>query len=76
MDDLRAAEVDFLTIGQYLQPTKHHEVDRYLEPKELKDFKKIALSKGFLLVSSPMTRSSYHADEILKLKSLNIKTEL
>ena len=79
MDDLRSAEVDFLTIGQYLQPTKkHHEVDRYLEPKEFKDFKTIALSKGFLLVSSsPMTRSSYHADEdFLKLKSLNIKTKI
>ena len=65
MDDLRAANVDFLTIGQYLQPSvKHHPLHRYYEPKEFDDLKSIALSKGFLLVaSSPLTRSSYHADE-------------
>ncbi len=71
MDDLRSADVDFLTIGQYLQPTaKHHPLDRYYHPDEFKDLEKIAKSKGFLLVSSsPLTRSSYHADEdFAKLK--------
>ena len=65
MDDLRSAEVDFLTIGQYLQPsTKHHPLDRYYKPEEFNELKKIAETKGFLLVSSsPLTRSSYHADE-------------
>ena len=65
MDDLRSAEVDFLTIGQYLQPsTKHHPLVRYYHPDEFKQLELIAKSKGFLLVSSsPLTRSSYHADE-------------
>ena len=65
MDDLRSAEVDFLTIGQYLQPTrKHHEVVRFLTPDEFKGFETIANAKGFLLVSSsPLTRSSHHAGE-------------
>ena len=65
MDDLRSAEVDFLTIGQYLQPSaKHHPLERYYHPDEFKDLENIAKSKGFLLVSSsPLTRSSYHADE-------------
>ncbi len=65
MDDLRSAEVDFLTIGQYLQPSvKHHPLDRYYRPDEFSELKGIAKSKGFLLVSSsPLTRSSYHADE-------------
>tara|TARA_Y100001970_G_scaffold288800_1_gene417101 strand:+ start:1850 stop:2770 length:921 start_codon:yes stop_codon:yes gene_type:complete len=65
MDDLRSADVDFLTIGQYLQPTaKHHPLDKYYTPQEFEDLKNIAMSKGFLLVSSsPLTRSSYHADE-------------
>ena len=65
MDDLRSAEVDFLTIGQYLQPSaKHHPLDRYYKPEEFDELKTIAVSKGFLLVSSsPLTRSSYHADE-------------
>ena len=65
MDDLRSAEVDFLTIGQYLQPSaKHHPLERYYHPDEFKDLEDIAKSKGFLLVSSsPLTRSSYHADE-------------
>ena len=65
MDDLRSANVDFLTIGQYLQPSsKHFPLDRYYHPDEFKDLKEIATSKGFLLVSSsPLTRSSYHADE-------------
>ena len=65
MDDLRSADVDFLTIGQYLQPSaKHHPLDRYYKPEEFDELKTIADSKGFLLVSSsPLTRSSYHADE-------------
>jgi len=65
MDDLRSADVDFLTIGQYLQPSvKHHPLKRYYHPDEFKDLENIAKSKGFLLVSSsPLTRSSYHADE-------------
>ena len=76
MDDLRSAEVDFLTIGQYLQPSvKHHPLDRYYNPEEFDELKSIAESKGFLLVSSsPLTRSSYHADEDfaeLKKKRIN-----
>ncbi len=65
MDDLRSAEVDFLTIGQYLQPSvKHHPLDKYYSPDEFEELKIIAKSKGFLLVSSsPLTRSSYHADQ-------------
>ncbi len=65
MDDLKSAEVDFLTIGQYLQPSvKHFPLDRYYTPKEFNELGEIAKSKGFLLVSSsPLTRSSYHADE-------------
>ena len=65
MDDLRSANVDFLTIGQYLQPSpKHYPLNRYYQPHEFIELKNVALSKGFLLVaSSPLTRSSYHADE-------------
>jgi len=65
MDDLKYADVDFLTIGQYLQPSaKHHPLDRYYKLDEFKELENIAKSKGFLLVSSsPLTRSSYHADE-------------
>ena len=65
MDDLKAADVDFLTIGQYLQPSvKHFPLDRYYAPKEFDELGSIAKSKGFLLVSSsPLTRSSYHADK-------------
>jgi lipoyl synthase len=65
MDDLRAAQVDFLTIGQYLQPTpKHHAVARFVAPEEFAAYRRFALAKGFLLVSaSPLTRSSYHAAE-------------
>ena len=63
MDDLRAADVDFLTIGQYLQPTpKHHAVARFLPPEEFKAYEQAAFGKGFLMVSAtPLTRSSYHA---------------
>ncbi len=65
MDDLKFADVDFITIGQYLQPSvKHHPLNRYYHPDEFKELEKIAKTKGFLLVSSsPLTRSSYHADE-------------
>ena len=65
MDDMRSANIDFLTIGQYLQPTiKHHKVEKYVDPIEFKKYKKVALSKGFLVVSSsPLTRSSFHASE-------------
>jgi lipoyl synthase len=68
MDDLRSAEVDFITIGQYLQPSaKHHPLNRYYHPDEFKELETIAKTKGFLLVSSsPLTRSSYHADEDFK----------
>ena len=64
MDDMRSAEIDFLTIGQYLQPTvKHAAVDRFVEPSEFEDHARMARAKGFLLVSAtPLTRSSYHAD--------------
>ncbi|MCK0197789.1 lipoyl synthase [Ancylobacter sp. 6x-1] len=65
MDDLRSAEVDFMTIGQYLQPTrKHHEVKAFVTPDEFKSYEAIAYAKGFLMVSSsPLTRSSHHAGE-------------
>jgi len=68
MDDLRSAEVDFLTIGQYLQPSvKHFPLNRYYHPDEFKELYDIAKNKGFLLVSSsPLTRSSYHADDDFK----------
>jgi len=77
MDDLRSAAVDFLTIGQYLQPTrKHHAVMRYVPPEEFKSYETIAYSKGFLLVSaSPLTRSSHHAGEdFAKLRAKRIQT--
>jgi lipoic acid synthetase len=72
MDDLRAADVDFLTIGQYLQPTtKHAAVEKFVTPDEFKAYESIARAKGFLMVSaSPLTRSSYHADaDFEKLKA-------
>ena len=71
MDDLRCAKVDFLTLGQYLQPTdRHYPIKKFIPPEDFEKYKKIAYSKGFLLVSSsPMTRSSYHADnDFQKLK--------
>ena len=72
MDDMRSAQVDFLTIGQYLQPTrKHHEVKRFVPPDEFKSLETIAYTKGFLMVaSSPLTRSSHHAgDDFARLKA-------
>jgi len=76
MDDLLFAGVDFLTIGQYLQPSaKHHPLKRYVHPDEFQKLKELALSKGFLIVaSSPLTRSSYHADEnFYEMKKLREK---
>ena len=72
MDDMRSAQVDFLTIGQYLQPTrKHHEVKRFVPPDEFKALETIAYTKGFLMVAaSPLTRSSHHAgDDFARLKA-------
>jgi lipoic acid synthetase len=72
MDDLRSADVDFLTIGQYLQPTrKHHEVVRFVPPDEFKALETIAYSKGFVMVAaSPLTRSSHHAgDDFARLRA-------
>jgi lipoyl synthase len=72
MDDLRSAEVDFLTVGQYLQPTpKHHVVARFVTPEEFDSYRKHALGKGFLMAAaSPLTRSSYHAgDDFAKLRA-------
>jgi lipoyl synthase len=71
MDDMRAADVDFLTIGQYLQPSpKHHRVDRFVTPEEFAAYEKAAWGKGFLMVSAtPLTRSSYHAgDDFARLR--------
>ncbi|WP_298721450.1 lipoyl synthase [uncultured Ferrovibrio sp.] len=72
MDDLRAADVDFITLGQYLQPTrKHAPVARFVEPAEFEAYKTLAYAKGFLMVaSSPLTRSSHHAgDDFAKLRA-------
>jgi lipoyl synthase len=72
MDDLRSADVDFITIGQYLQPTrKHAALDRFVTPDEFKGLESVAYSKGFLMVSaSPLTRSSHHAgDDFARLKA-------
>lgn len=72
MDDMRSAQVDFLTIGQYLQPTrKHHEVKRFVPPDEFKALETIAYAKGFVMVAaSPLTRSSHHAgDDFARLKA-------
>ena len=76
MDDMRAADIDFLTIGQYLQPTpKHHRVDRFVIPDEFAGYEKAAYGKGFLMVSAtPLTRSSYHAgDDFAQLRSARLK---
>jgi len=73
MDDLRTADVDFLTVGQYLQPTpRHHRVDRFVTPDEFESYERAAYGKGFLMVSAtPLTRSSYHAgDDFSRLKSV------
>ena len=78
MDDLRTADVDFLTIGQYLQPTrKHAAIDRFVTPDEFKAYEEIARAKGFLMVSaSPLTRSSHHAGEdFARLKAARLAKE-
>ncbi|MBT5827962.1 MAG: lipoyl synthase [Alphaproteobacteria bacterium] len=77
MDDLRAAEVDFITIGQYLQPTtRHAKIDRYVHPDEFKYYHKMAEAKGFLMVSAtPLTRSSYHAGEDFQQMQANRKKQ-
>ena len=76
MDDMRSADIDFITIGQYLQPTpKHHRVDRFVTPEEFKSYETTAFGKGFLMVSAtPLTRSSYHAgDDFARLKAARQK---
>ncbi|MEL6679031.1 MAG: lipoyl synthase [Pseudomonadota bacterium] len=76
MEDMRAADVEFLTIGQYLQPSpKHHAVARYVTPEEFASYEKAAYGKGFLMVSAtPLTRSSYHAgDDFAKLRAARVK---
>ena len=78
MDDLRAANVDFLTIGQYLQPTKKHaKLDRFWSPEEFASLESIARAKGFLMVSAtPLTRSSYHADsDFAQLKAARLSQQ-
>ena len=72
MDDLRSADVDFMTIGQYLQPSKkHHPVKKFVTPDEFKSYETVAYTKGFLMVaSSPLTRSSHHAgDDFARLRA-------
>ena len=73
MDDLRSANVDFITLGQYLPPTsKHAKLERFVTPKEFEEYKQMAYAKGFLMVaSSPLTRSSYHASDDFKLMQEN-----
>lgn len=76
MEDMRAADIDFLTVGQYLQPTpKHHRVDRFVHPDEFAAYEKAAYGKGFLMVSAtPLTRSSYHAgDDFARLRAARNK---
>lgn len=76
MDDMRAAKIDFMTIGQYLQPTpKHHALDRFVTPEEFATYEKAAFSKGFLMVSAtPLTRSSHHAgDDFARLRDARVK---
>ena len=76
MDDMRSADVDFLTIGQYLQPTpKHHRVDRFVTPEEFRAYETSAYGKGFLMVSAtPLTRSSYHAgDDFARLRAARLE---
>ena len=75
MDDMRSANIDFITIGQYLQPTrKHAPIDRFVTPDEFKAYETMAYAKGFLMVSSsPLTRSSHHAGEdFARLKAARI----
>ncbi len=73
MNDLRSADVDFITIGQYLPPTpKHAKLEKFITPKEFEEYKQMAVAKGFLMVSSsPLTRSSYHASEDFRVMQQN-----
>ena len=76
MDDMRSAGIDFLTIGQYLQPTKkHHPVESFVTPDQFKAYEPVALAKGFLVVSaSPLTRSSHHAgDDFRRLRAARLE---
>jgi lipoic acid synthetase len=76
MDDMRSAEIDFITIGQYLQPSrKHAAIDRFVTPEEFKAYETIAYAKGFLMVAStPLTRSSHHAgDDFARLRAARSK---
>ena len=77
MDDLRAADVDFITIGQYLPPTpRHAKLEKFITPKEFAEYKQMAVAKGFLMVSSsPLTRSSYHASEDFRVMQQNRATK-
>ena len=78
MDDMRSADIDFLTIGQYLQPTrKHHPIDRFVTPEEFASYRDMAYAKGFLMVSAtPLTRSSHHAgDDFVKLRAARQKAQ-
>ena len=78
MDDLRSADVDFITIGQYLPPsTKHAKLEKFITPKEFEEYKQMAYAKGFLMVaSSPLTRSSYHASDDFKVMQENRRKKL
>ena len=78
MDDMRVADIDFITIGQYLPPTnKHAKLERFITPKEFDEYKRMAYAKGFLMVaSSPLTRSSYHASDDFKVMQNNRKNKL
>ena len=78
MDDLRSAEVDFITIGQYLPPSpKHAKLEKFVTPKEFDEYKQMATAKGFLMVSSsPLTRSSYHASEDFKIMQQNRSSKI
>ena len=76
--DLRSADVDFITIGQYLPPSpKHAKLERFVTPKEFEEYKQMAYAKGFLMVaSSPLTRSSYHASDDFKIMQNKRKEKL
>jgi len=77
MDDLRAANVDILTMGQYLRPTKNHlAIERYVTPEEFETYRQWGLEKGFLeVVSGPMVRSSYRAERVLELNNVGLSRE-
>jgi lipoic acid synthetase len=76
MDDMRAANVDILTLGQYLRPTVHHlDIERWVSPEEFQRYRELALSKGFLeCVSGPLVRSSYRAERVLERNNAGLPT--